>query len=394
MPNPVEYIDVDDIPDSLSDDGEIVFTGFKRNPAKSKAHVKELEDEGLVYTGFNETPKPQESKTPVEAVRVPFTRGASSETPGTHQRLTTPTVQIPSSGKTDVRSVTDTRAKRAPSDSDAGPPLKQQKQTHQYAATNPQLKRSHAAMRATSRAPPPPSAEVICITDSEDEQPPLKKSAPSKPSQVPIRCRRRDMSVSNSTRPQDPRPLEQEDPMEIDCREEEDYVTAYAALDLDYGPNWDPIEDRDDRLHDIHDEETYADGLSRQMAALSVTNKRPVQDHIRHQQRQSAVLRWSLNMSSQKPHVWSLCRQAPYASHPRTRGWRWQDDFSPWIGLRPQPPMRLAPGNINTIVQHKGIIVVASAVADGALDDTPGRDNREGSLVIWAEGKGATCGSH
>ncbi|KAI0374280.1 WD40 repeat-like protein [Pilatotrama ljubarskyi] len=368
-----EYIDVDDLSDPLSDDAEIVLTGFKRDPAKSKLHIEQLDAEGFVYTGFNETPNPRVSGTPLEAVRIPATRGTSSKTPESDQQPSASMVQLPLAGGANLPLRSEIRAKRAPSASDAGPPVKRQKHTHQSTAMNSHLKRDHAAMRATSRNPPV-SAEVIYISDSEDEQPPPKKATLCKSPNMITECRGRDVRVAGSARPREPLPEPEplyQDPMDIDRQEEADYATAHAALDLDYGPNWEAVDDRDDRLHDVNDEEANEDGLARHMAALSVaqSTKHPVLDNIRHRQQQSTVFSWPESADlSRKPPVWSMGRQAVYTSRPRSRGWRWQDDFSQWMGLRPRLPMRLAPGNINTIIQHKGLIVVASAVADGAID--------------------------
>ncbi|CDO72345.1 hypothetical protein BN946_scf184977.g42 [Trametes cinnabarina] len=190
MTKVIEVIDVDQLSDSSSDDPEIVFTGFKRDASKSKVHTDLFDSEGLVYTGFSEPAKPlpyyksigsgeplrrashTSSQTP-EADRPPLTTIVQRTTIGStvasrHENSGTSSGQ-PTKNHVPLGPIVES-TKRPPSIPNGGPPVKRQKRTHVPSTTNPQLKREHAAMQSGShyaRVAP----EVICISDSEDEEP-------------------------------------------------------------------------------------------------------------------------------------------------------------------------------------------------------------------------------
>ncbi|OSD03537.1 hypothetical protein PYCCODRAFT_1424628 [Trametes coccinea BRFM310] len=250
MTKVVEIIDVDALSDSSSSDSDIVLTGFKRNPAKSQAHTEMLETEGFVYTGFNETPMPP-PLCKASSSSQPLRRAShsSSKTPESDRPHAATAVSRISTGSTAVsrgvysRQPTERHTtlapleptKRSPSTFNPGRPTKRQKLTHVPTITNPQLKRERSVMKSESRKEPVDS-EVICISDSEDEQP-----APKKPTLLSSPSSRNDCTrngrVVPSNKPTAHTPSELEDPMDVDQQEEEDYATAHAALDLDYRAN-------------------------------------------------------------------------------------------------------------------------------------------------------------
>ncbi|KAI0651745.1 hypothetical protein C8Q79DRAFT_55483 [Trametes meyenii] len=276
-------IDVDELPDELpSDDSDVQFSGYKRDPSRSETHRDEFEREGLVCTGFKDSgvaslKAPRREKPPRQVSQ------SSSKTPESDRP--SPFLEAPRAGSSaHVVIVRNKSPERAQSTASIGPPAKRQKRTHKPSTTNPTLKRGHAAMQAGS-IDSTSQREVICISDS-DEEPVTKKPALSKAStSIPEKA--------NSH-------------LRVEREEEENYAAMHAALDVDYQPNWD---DAASRLRCQDEEDSEGEDLALKMAELSVAqsaNKRQLH-RISGLQQQSAVFDWSDSPHlSRKPHVYYM----------------------------------------------------------------------------------------
>ncbi|RPD63053.1 hypothetical protein L227DRAFT_561785 [Lentinus tigrinus ALCF2SS1-6] len=209
----------------------------------------------------------------------------------------------------------------------------------------------------TASAEPP---EVIVISDSDEEQgPPAKKRrlSPAKPATILPGTQTRQLGFRNVNailRPAQPMPPVLQNRVAMECMraadqdsEDEDFITAglypwIASGERTIAP----------RVH--VDDEQAAEDLSIRMASLSVA-----EDFRRH----------------------PLERIAHLQEH-YSRG-IWQATATKMFAGRTFGKALTADQYVNTIIQMGQTVIVASAVADGAVDDTPGAYNEKGSLGVW-----------
>ncbi|KAI0778075.1 hypothetical protein BD413DRAFT_98651 [Trametes elegans] len=333
-PNAEDIIDVDGW-SSESDSSDIVLTGFKRDPSKSKSHTEELDTAGVVFIGFH-SQAGQQPKPPTSSIRT-----AKQDKPATkHTRGLT--VKAPPSR---IRS-------------------------HEPSTTNPHFKRPR---------------EVIAISDSDDDEPVPKKPIPTK----------RVRSSRNTTQAPD-EPLVVEDPMQLDEVEYEEDPYDYTVPDIDSEQLWTQPKKRCETPLDIRDEDARlgAEQLDIDFEKCMLNDhggRHGFHRTLRHQRQSPLPLDRShtgQSVAYRQHHVHSILqhvRPTPL----RTRWTPWRFDFLTWTGFRHWPPgrpIRKAPKDINTIVQCNGLVVMASAVSEGNADDIPGPENRAGALAVWANG--------
>ncbi|KAI1797773.1 hypothetical protein LXA43DRAFT_981979 [Ganoderma leucocontextum] len=250
-------------------------------------------------------------------------------------------------------------------------------------------------------SPVPAKREVILILDSDDEEPLLKKKKPRSESRSSGATRSCVKNEASRCRNRGPPPKSQAEIQREIEREEEDYVAALSALNLNYQPNWTNCS-YPQRLHlDVDDREHVQNELAASLAAKATyqmiservyrrISKLP-KDHFDWRPPRNREHR-PLYLFEGMPPSQSKVSNSPEACTSRNTASLTHARLTPGRPspgrLVPRATIHQAPGDTNTIVQTRDIIAVASAVLDGDLDDTPGPYNKEGSLFASFQSHG------
>ncbi|KZT74728.1 WD40 repeat-like protein [Daedalea quercina L-15889] len=435
---------------SPNTDPDIQYIGFHRvDLDKSATHKAKLEEDGVVFCGFMESPRPiSPPRTGPSLVidlcvsddedddgRGPSTAGPSNSAssrstssprrPDSTSRSTSSSTQpsdktsagTPKGASMQPRrplkpSASSALAKRAiPGEFTIPGTAKRRKKEEQRQSRDPppsvpakpSSKRRHSTGRSPSTSVAP--REVIAVDDLSEDEPvakrprrkesPTAQSPPVEPSHAPearshTPLDRMTLSGGDFVAfvPSAPSPEPRDDNGPYDS--EDEYDELHDAFRLDRRSNWkeaSPFE----RARAREDED-----LSKKLAAMSVAPQQPgPSDTARRHQLKGRINKGRHTMAFRndgydgEPFVWTLLRRH-LARRP--------DGFPMLRHLHPVGTLDHAPGGVNRIAQCNGIIAIASSASGG--DEDPAvlsavdPYNREGTLLVWREGKPYTLLGH
>ncbi|PCH33569.1 WD40 repeat-like protein [Wolfiporia cocos MD-104 SS10] len=184
---------------------------------------------------------------------------------------------------------------------------------------------------------------------------------------------------------------------------EHEYEQYHSALSLADNANWQPLK----KISRISAAEKSAGDLSIRLAALSVSESAARMSKENAKRHRTINHRGGLTVDF-------LTRADPATARPG-KMFLWDElpislcfgrsnDFHCYDSLQAVSTISRAPGSINNIIQNNGTIVMSSAVLGGGFNDAFGQDetedtrnrpyNRDGTLVVWREGKEYVLQAH